>query len=332
MAASAPTKPGRTCPSCSAFVPAGRITCMSCHLAVSKMDGFLAAKTAAQNRGFSGNVDTGERPFFLKTAFFVQVALLLIVAGAIYYFFFIPKPPRYLTFPATPEAAVQTYFQHISGGQDKDFDQAYALVPDSTRNKNNSDEHGDYLQIFDVMNNYFTGEFGDDWFSKTKFTADPNDPNTIIAQVALQTVHVHTANQSKNATGEAPHYGITGMDEFDIAWAQDFRKMEGIYGVVRTAAGGQEGGVDLLKKVIGSGNVNGPPMVKKINLLATVRNPREVSSQAILRLYPFRDDPVVRNRLQMIAGDERYGPAERERAQAVIDDKVPEEEKVYLGL
>jgi hypothetical protein len=62
------------------------------------------------------------------------------------------------------------------------------------------------------------------------------------------------------------------------------------------------------------------------------RNPRTATWKSIIQMYPLRDDPVVKNRLALIAEDERYDPAVREKAKAVLADRVPEEDFVAAGV
>ena len=310
MPASAPSKPGRTCPNCHAFVPAGRRTCLACRLEVSKMDGFLAAKNAAKKRGFaSTQVENSGPPFFLRPGFIVKTVLLLAVIGLVAYYFR-PRPPRYLMFPNTPTAAVQQFLQDISGGQDPDFDKAYALVPDSVRDPKNSDEHSDYVQIFDEMNKYFSNEFGPDWYTQTQLAPDAKDPNIIVAKVALETIHIHTADAvpAGKKAQDGAHFGVTAIDEFNVSWAAEFRQMEGLFAALKVVSYGDSAGGENLKAIMGTGESNrhDPPMIKKIRVLEVLRNPRAINYRDVVQAYPFRTDPVVQNRLKMITTDTRY--------------------------
>ena len=321
----APTKPGRTCPNCNAFVPAGRRSCISCRLEVAKMDGFLAAKNAAKRRGFSGTqVENNGPPFFLRGGFIAKVLFLLAIAAIVGYFF-LPKPPRYMAFPGSPTATAQQFLQDISGGDDKGFNQAYALVPDSVRNPKSSDEHGDYVQIYDEMDKYFSDEFGPDWLTQTKLDADPNDPDIIVAHVALETIHIHTADQvpPDKKSQQGSHFGVTGIDEFSIAWAGDFQQMEGIMGSLHMLTGSDSAG-RMLQGVLGAANNrHAPPMVKKIGILQVLRDPHYINYKDVVQAYPFRTDPVMQNRLELVTKDDRYDQQVRDVAQQVLDDKGP---------
>ncbi len=332
----APPKPGRTCPNCSAFVPADRRACISCRLAVEKMDGFLAAQKAAKRRGFARtDVENSGPPFFLRVGFIIKAIFLLAIVAIVGYFF-IPKPPRYMAFPNSPTGTVQQFLQDISAGDNPGFDKAYTLVPDSIRNLKNSDEHGDYVQIYDEMNKYFAGEFGTDWLTQTTFAADPNDPNVVVASVALETLHIHTADQvpPDKKSQQGSHFGITGIDEFSIAWAADFQQMEGIMGSLHMLTFGSGAG-EQISGLISSfeNNRHVAPMVKKIGVLEALHNPRNINYRQVMQAYPFRTDPVMRNRLALVTKDERYDEQTRSLAQQVLDDKGPilEELKTEAG-
>lgn len=327
----APSKPGRTCPNCSAFVPVGRRSCISCRLEVSKMDGYLAAKNAAKKRGFATTqVENSGPPFFLRPGFIIKTLVVLAIVGGVAYLFR-PKPPRYSFFPQSPTATVQDFLQDISAGDDKGFDRAYALVPDSVRDPKDSDEHENYVQIYDEMNKYFSAEFGPDWMTQTQLNPDPKDPNIIVAHVALETIHIHTADavpaDKKGQYGS--RFGVTGIDEFNVAWAADFRQMEGIYGVVNGLTGSHSAS-DLIKSVAGTGmnNRHAPPMVKKIAILEVLRDPRNLNYRDVVQAYPFRTDPVVQNRLKMVASDSRYDDKVRQVAQECLDDRGGEWDQI----
>ena len=108
--------------------------------------------------------------------------------------------------------------------------------------------------------------------------------------------------------------------------------MEGIKGFVRGMAG--QGAVDNINLVIGASanNMHAAPMVKKVGILAVIRNPHTITWRSALQTYPFRADPVVRNRLKLILDDARYDTQVKEKAQEVLSDKVPDEEINALGL
>ena len=68
--------------------------------------------------------------------------------------------------------------------------------------------------------------------------------------------------------------------------------------------------IDNLQTMIGAagGSRRENPMQKKYRLLPILRNPREVSWQAVVQAWPIRKDPVIRNRMNQIISDDRYDP------------------------
>src|SRR3954467_233928 len=71
------TRPGRTCPNCNTFVPAGNPRCQSCRMEVKQMDTFAAAKKAALAKGKRGvSEEPRETPFFLRPGNIVAVVFL----------------------------------------------------------------------------------------------------------------------------------------------------------------------------------------------------------------------------------------------------------------
>ena len=333
----APTKPSRTCPSCQAPYSSTARICPKCKLEVAKMPAFAAAQRAALTRGIkTTKVESAPASRFSTAAIVKGSVYTLLFALCVWlgFHYFGPKPPRYLQFPATANDATQALLNHIAAGTDPEFDKAYFLIADSARNTRASDERGDYLQIFDVMNNYLTGEFGDTWASQAKIAPDPADPNTMIVKVALETLHIHVAQQSPpdKLAAYGPHFGITGIYEFDTSQAFEFRKMAGIEGVVGGIAG--QGAVNNLETILGANanNRHQPPMVKKVNLLAENRNPHSTTWRSVLQMYPIRQDPVVHGRLMTIVNDERYDLAPRQKAKDILEDKVTEEDLAAIGL
>jgi hypothetical protein len=333
----APPKSGRMCPACGTFIPAGRRLCSTCKLEAAKMDGYEAAKRAAQSRGFTGTKVQASRADIIRRAIRITT-WVLVIAGIVYggwsIYAWLHPPPRYLQYPNTAEGTVREFLNYVSAGDDKSLDKAYFLVADSVRDPKASDDRGDYRQIFDVMHNYLANEFGEDWLTQAKYAPDPADPDMFVLRVSMETLHIHVAQQTppEKEKEQGPHYGFIGVDEFSVNDGPDYRKMAGIEGVLRGVAG--QGAVDMLDSVIASGanRWHGPRMVKKVGLLAVLRNPHNLNWKDVLQTYPLRDDPVVRARLTKITTDGRYDTTLQEKAKEVLDDKVTEEELISVGL
>jgi hypothetical protein len=325
----------RVCPNCSTLLPVGSRQCPGCKLEVARMPAFAAAKRAAQQRGIQATRVEKKRHFHIPISpKMVMLVVFLALLGAGGWWLFGPKPPRYLQFPGTAQAAVQSLLTHISAGTDPEYLKAYDLIADSARNRRASDEKGDYQQLFHGINGYLAGEFGAGWADTAKIVPDPADPTVMVATVGVETLHIHTAQQTPpdRMTPYGPHYGITGIDEFDILYAADLRKFAVIEDIVGGFVG--QGSLNDLKTVLGAGgpNPHWPKMLRKISMLATLRNPHAATARSTLQIWVYRDDPVVRRRLDLVQNDPRYDPRVIEVAKEILANKVPEEELDAVGI
>jgi hypothetical protein len=94
-----------------------------------------------------------------------------------------------------------------------------------------------------------------------------------------------------------------------------------------------QGAIDNLQTIIGARESQRlTPMQRKVKLLPIVRDPRTTTRQVIIRLWPVRQDPVVRARLEAIGNDDRYAPVMKQTAKAVLTETVPEEELIAVGV
>ena len=167
-----------------------------------------------------------------------------------------------------------------------------------------------------------------------KFAPDPDDPKKIIATIALETLHIRTAQQTPpdKMQQNGPHFGILGIEEVDVSYAGDLAQMAVIRDLIRAGAG--QGALNNLDTIIGANEANRhkPRFIKKMELLQVLRNPRATTGRSVLQAYALRDDPVIKARLKAIVGDERYDPPPREKATEVLADKVDEAELIGIGL
>jgi hypothetical protein len=332
-----PAPPAVACPNCYAAVAPGTSRCQVCKLEVSQMAAYAAAKKAAQQRGIKSTaVETNETPAWRNPVTLIKTVILLALlagVGGLGYHFFGPKPPRYLPFPATAQDATREFLTRLCAG-DAAHDGAYALIADAARNPRADDIRGDFLQVFHNLNDYLTAEFGNQWITQTKLAPDPADPNLIVAKVALETLHIRTAQQTPPDKMQqyGPHYGILGIDEIDVSWAADLRQMGAITGIVGGIAG--RGAVNNLNIIIGAseGNRHLPKFLKKMELLQILRNHWTATWKSVVHTCPFRDDPVVQARLTDIKNNDQYEPQVRDYARKVLEDKVAEEDKIAAGL
>jgi hypothetical protein len=335
----------RACPNCKAVVPAGSVKCPGCQLEVAKMAGFLAAMRAAQKKGLAkteiekprarqpepGRYDgANDRPSIIPKL--IMVALLLAVVAGAYVYFTRPKIPAWSTLPSTAEGAARALLQHIATGESTEYDKGYAMLAAEAHDKEDDDERGHYRGLFHAVHMYLTGEFGPGWETTMALSPDPKDANVIRAAIGPETLHVRVSQQTPadKLASAGEHYGIVGIDEFDVRDAASYQSAEARMGVVRGVAG--QGAVDNIKSVLGASNFREGRVQKKLRLLPILRNPRETNWKTIIQAYPLHDDPVMRARLTQILGDERYDPTVREKAKNVLDDRVTDEDKIAAGV
>jgi len=301
------------------------------------MAAFAAAKKAAQQRGIQATaVQSGETPAWRNPGTIVKtVFLLAFLAGIgwLGYHFFGPKPPRYLQFPSTARDAAQLFLTRVNGG-DATFDQAYFLIADSARSPKASDDRGDYMQVCHTVDLYLAAEFGQDWITQTQLAPDPADPTIIVAKVALETLRIHTAQQTPpdRMAQYGPHFGILGIEEVDVAYAGELQHISAILNVVEGVAG--TAALNNLKTIIGAyeSNRHLPLFIKKMELLSVLRNPHSATWKSIVQTDPMRNDPVVQARLAAIVQDDRYSSDVRDYAKKALEDKLTDEDKAAVDL
>ena len=59
---------------------------------------------------------------------------------------------------------------------------------------------------------------------------------------------------------------------------------------------------------------------------------RAIADKTIIRTWPVRNDPVIRNRLTMMTQDERYSPIMRQTAQSILSETIDETELIAVGV
>jgi hypothetical protein len=217
-------------------------------------------------------------------------------------------------------------------------------VSGTVRQENDTQEAGNYLQLYHEIEKYLAGEIGAGWSGQMTIApadakADPlREPVVYVVKVGLETLHVEVCPQGPDKPGGAlptpPRYGVVEIKEFPISQAGKFQQMEGITGVVRTIGGNQA--ASNLQQVIGVGGaMNGrqTPMQIKCQVLPLVRDPDAPTlGRGLLHLWPVRNDPVVQARLESIAKDARYAPEMQRRAQDVLESRVPPEDLIAAGV
>jgi len=305
------------------------------------MAGYAAAMRAAQQRGINAPTVELRKPFPWHIVSRVVVILVIVsLVGGVGYLgwkWFGPKPPRYEKFPPTAEASAKEFLTHISEG-DAGYDKAYFLIADSARSpKADVDDRGEYVQIFHNLNEYLTEELGPDWISRTQFAADPQDPNAVIATVDLETLHINTAQQSKDP--QKPHFGILGIADIPVDYARAFGQTSAVNDIIRSVGGSAaEHNLQAIESATG-GPVelrHAPVLVKKIMVLKGLRDPHSANGYSVAATDNFRTngtlDPVVKARLEKIVNDGRYDGNVQDWAKKVLNGPLDETDRAGARL
>ncbi len=326
--------PGRAreCPKCGSLVPAGHVRCLVCRLERSKMDE-VEAELAPQRRKEQARAERG--PAWWQSKWALAVMGVLVV-GAVVLALAPGRPgrPAWLDYPLGKEGAVKDFLAAVGTGRDADRVDAYKMIAPSAKKPDDREDEKRYEQIFVEMDKYLDGEFGTGWPAEVKVEESGEDSNLMLAHIGAETLHVRVEMQTplKVARSGNEHYAITGVDEFDVNDAGGFQKTEAIMGSLQ-ALGASKGQVEQLGSVIAAGRPRHETrMQTKVRLLPTLRNPRLLSRRVLLETWIVRKDPVIRRRLEMIAGDGRYEQATRDSAKAVLNDDVPEEELIAISV
>jgi hypothetical protein len=314
------------------MVPAGHVRCLVCRLERSKMDA-VEAELAPQRRKEQARAERG--PAWWQSKWTLMVIAVLVV-GAVVLALAPGKPGRapWLDYPLGKEGAVKDFLAAVGTGRDADLADAYKMIAPSAKKAGNRDNEKKYEQIFVEINKYLDGEFGTNWPAEVQVEEAPDDSNLMLAHIGAETLHVRVEMQTplKVASGSNQHYAIVGVDEFDVNEAGGFQQTEAIMGSLQ-ALGASKGQVEQLGSVIAAGHPRHETrMQTKVRLLPTLRNPRMLSRRVLLETWVVRKDPVIRRRLEMIAGDGRYDQATRDSAKAVLEDNVPEEELIAISV
>jgi hypothetical protein len=304
------------------------------------MEAFAAAKAAAQRRGVRKTSIEDDRPrsALLRPGPIIAILIILILGGTLAYFItswtIKIRTPAWTRLPLTSEDCVKKFLADIATGQDGGYTAAYGLVAPSLKDPNNSDEPGQYRQLYHEMYKYLAGEFGEDWGRGVALTPDPGNPDNYIAHIGDETLHVNTSQQTpaEKLASAGQHFAITEIEEFPISQAAGFQQNEALMAVIGGYAG--KGATNNLNTILGASPMNPrlTPMQRKVKLLPILRNPRTTVRLTIIQTWPIRSDPVVRTRLTNISTDERY-PLEIQRtAKDVLDEKITEEERIAAGV
>jgi hypothetical protein len=324
---------GRKCPKCMTVVLPGREKCPRCGLPVAQMDSLDAKIDTARRQKQKAVEAAAATPFWKSPVMFAGLFLLLLIGVGLYFAFGRPKPEPWRAYPTTREAAVRQLMEGIATGKDEGYLKSYAVVAQSMKDPKNSDEEGQYRQVFHELYKYLSGEFGPDFGTTMTIEQDPQFASGLIVHVGLETLHVGTDEQTppELIASAGDHYGVSGFSEFNMQDAASMQQAEAITGYLKLY--GAQGSINQLQSIAGASESRRmTAWQRKVSILPIVRNPRTVTRQAIIRLWPIRKDPVVKARLESIAEDGRYDNLIQQTAREVVNEKVSEEELIAVGV
>jgi len=303
---------------------------------VAKMEEFAAAKKAAEAKGLGKTVVIGNQKSLWRRWVRPEVIVLAVLVVVMVWWMTRPgPPPAWTRFPDSPMEAAEQLVRLVAMETNESSDKAYALVPPAARDADMEDEQGLYRQLFLTMNHYLRDEFGADWMTRATFAVAKENADVIEVHIDAETLHVRTVlvtpSEKQNETNR--RYGIAGISEFDVRDAAGFQKMGAISGVTRGYGG--EGAVGNLQAVLAAGaRQRESAMQTKLRLLPILRDPRRANGNrfALIQTWKVRQDPVIRQRLEMIANSDLYDREIQQTAKDVLRDAVPEEELIAAGV
>lgn len=326
----------KTCPACDARLTPGLTICAKCRMPVAKMADLWAARRKAESLG-RGKVKVSEAREIdwrsLAKAGGIAAGVLVVMLGMYFGVKYMggayDKP--WLRYPTDPEQLVKEFMGYIETDKDKSFDKAYGLMSMSVRHDQESGERGRYRQLYHEVYKYLTEEFGPGWGATMSLVAEPGGGGGTLfyrVEVGAETLHVAVEPQGPEK-GPAPspaRYGVMQIAEFPIEEAAEAQQMAGIGGVVGGIAG--QAAKDNLQNVIGGlSSRRLTPMQTKRQYLPLVRK-ANVPRMVVLHLWPVRNDPVVRARLESMVKDQRYAPDVQKTAQEILNGTVPLEDLI----
>lgn len=343
------------CPACKAKLQRGLEACPSCQMSVSKMQDYLVAMQRAKAVGMEP-VRTSRLPQInIEWTPPVKIAawgLGILVVGIVLYlsvgFLWQRAAPSILHYPTDPQELITQYFRLIEQDKEEPHHQAFTLQSLTVLHPDKSDERGQYLQLYHVLNKYLTGEIGVGWSAAGIMVVTPVDPTAdpskgktaYLVKIGLETLHVEIIPQGwdptkpDNPPPTPTRYGIVNIEEFPISQAAQFIKLAAITGVFR-GVGGQGAGENLqtVLSLGGTGGGRETPMQTKYRVLPMVRDPESANiRRGLLHLWPVRRDLVVKARLLSIMEDARYTLEDQRLAKEVLEERVAPEDLMAVGV
>lgn len=356
------------CPACNAILSKGMANCPVCGMEVAKMKEYIMAMQHARKRAAeqkaSGAVaaapaasgrkikpvshieaEPGEshaRRNFNHELFRAAkwlIVLVVLISGGVWAYQKLTAPSEpWRRYPTDPRTLLTQFIKIVHTDDRKEHNKAYDLISLHRKNLKDDDQRGQYMQLFHDVHQYFSTLFGDNYVNEIRFEPEGNNPEattwTGTIRTEKMTIDIEQQEPSeKQRPGQPKHWGIVAIREFPLGNSSRSQQMGAIGGILKGLGAG--GSARQIQGIAGYGadlSRMSPAEIKQM-LLPLISNPRSTGlTQNIYRTWVVRKDPTVRETLQQIMQDTRYGDTDRSAAQQVLNDRVPEEILIGVGI
>lgn len=362
-----PTQPAKQieCPACHTPLEKGVKHCPECGMEVAKMKEYILAMQHAKKRaaesgtatqapltvvqkltpfGDAERVDVEEirasmKRQMLKVGMWVFIAIVVITGTVWSYRAIVGPGEPWRRYPKDPRVLLTTFFKIIHTDTLKEHAKAYDLISLLRKDEKDSTQRDQYMQLFHDVHSYYSTLFGNNYINEIRFEPENNDADhatTWIATIRTETMTIDIEPQTpadKRQAGEPERWGVVAIREFPLGNSARGQQMKAIGGILEGLGAG--GSRRQLEGIAGYGadlSRMSPAEIKQM-LLPLIANPRGTAlTQNIYRTWVVRKDPTVREALENITKDTRYGETDRNAAREVLNDKVPEEVLIGVGI
>ncbi len=354
------------CPACHAVLTRGMRECPQCKMEVARMKDYVMAMRHAQKKAAEQKSSGASAPIgkartivpasqleqndneqrarssmnheMMRAAKYLIALIVVIVAGIWVYQTFFKTVDPWLNYPTDQRALLTKFFQIVHTDNRKEHEKAYALISLYRRDAKDDTQHGQYLQLFHDVDRYFITLFGPNYINEIRFEPEGNVPDaaTWIAAVRTEKMTIDLEPQTppdKQKPGEPKRWGIVAIREFPLGNSSRSQQMGAIGGVLRgLGAGGSAEQIQGIAAVTTDFSRMSPAEIKQ-TLMPIITNPRATGLiRGIYQTWYVRKDPTIRATLESILTDARYPDEVKRVAKQVLDERVPEEELIGMGV
>jgi hypothetical protein len=232
---------------------------------------------------------------------------------------------------------VKTYVSLVGTDTNADFNRAYDLIAPEFKHAQNDSDRDVYLNFHHQVWRYLKEITLDETWaaSATIVPGAAGDKFEVMVGPERLTVQVVDMSPKELQDKGEHHWAVSHFLEPD-PYADYFYKASQLEGT--KALGGLSGAGPGLGKILDEITAMGSAArmslwEAKITRLPLLNRPKgEGIDFHIIDLWRFRTDPVVRFMLERVVSGDDYKPSSKERAKAVLDGTLSEEERAVRGL